>query len=266
MKNTYLFSPFLLVIGGYLWISASGGVADVQGQDRTGSPVSAQACNMCHQGNSFSVTTALVLIDANGDTVSEYQPNTSYTLTASINAPGASHYGFQITGLDAANNGIGTWTPNTTGTQKTTLNGRPYFEQKSPLADPVFECEWVSPDAGSGDVTFYGSALAVNGNGTATGDAYASFNDLVITEGSGLSVGITSSYEVKIFPNPAQQYLAISSTQEVESINIYALNGKKVLKFSSVGTHSVASLESGTYLVELVFANGKKQMEQLVKL
>lgn len=265
MKYTFLFSPFLLVSGAYLWMSASAGVADVQMQDRTGSPVSSNACNMCHQGASFNVTTNLQLIDQNGSVVTQYEPNSLYTVKATINAPNASHFGFQITGLDEGNNGIGEWTPITSGTKKVILNNRPYFEQNSALGTNVFESEWLAPGVGSGNVTFYGSALAVNRNGTASGDTYASFDDLVITEATGLSVKEISNNGFELYPVPAKQHITVGADNTINHIAIYSLTGQLAAEFEIAGTLDISPLNPGTYLIQVTFEDDTSQIKRFIK-
>jgi hypothetical protein len=64
-----------------------------------------------------------------------------------------------------------------------------------------------------------------------------------------------SSASIHIYPNPAKEYVTIKSSQNVISIDIYAMNGEKVLSQSKL-TESMkintSGLNAGMYLIRLV--------------
>jgi hypothetical protein len=269
MKIPYIFSPIVLGIGGLLWISASGGVADVQSKDRTGSPVSDVNCTQCHSaGANFSSAAIMQFTDPSGAPVSEYLPGEKYALKVNIQSIGSNSHGFQVTGLLSDNSKAGTCVAQSSNTQITPLNGRWYFEPSNVVMGGNYEMEWTAPSAGSGPVTFYGSALTVNGNGTTVGDEYVNIPNLVIAEGSPNGVkDLEALVNFKVYPNPVNSNLLISSEILMSRLEVMDLSGKTVIN-SMVNEKStsvdVSALKNGTYLVRVQTDNGE-MISRIVK-
>ncbi len=260
MKKTYIFSPIILGIGALLWISASGGVAKIQSKDRTGSPVSDVACTQCHMATgNFSTSAIIQLTDMSGGSVTAYVPGEVYNLKVRVQSSGNVGHGFQVTGLLSDNTSAGTCSSPSVNTAITPLNGRWYFEQTGAISNGEYEMVWTAPASGSGVVTFYGVALAHNGDGMTTGDEFVNIPNTVITED--ISSGITevAGLQVNLFPNPVQNVLSVQAENKILGINVIDISGKSVLK--TVGTGSlmevnVAELPIGTYFMEVTSTQG----------
>jgi len=86
----------------------------------------------------------------------------------------------------------------------------------------------------------------------------------------GTDVGIkeTEKIDIIIYPNPAQDRLSISTKQDIDSIVIYDLSGRVVMRQNLNNKNSnlnIKSLSSGTYLVQ-IFNKGKLlKSEKLIK-
>lgn len=256
MRKLYILSPLPLALGAVLWMSASGGVAKIQQKDRTNSPVSSPACTMCHlAGANFSTSASIEVRDGNGP-ITEYIPGETYTVKVDIQSTGNNGHGFQVTGLLANNSSAGSCNVVTSGTQKTSLGGRWYFEQSQTLNGGSYEMTWVAPAAGSGEVTFYGSALSVNGDGMTNGDEYVSISPVKLPEGSPNSVFNANVTEgLELYPNPTVSEVIIrSSGEEMQEVQIYALNGA-LMEQRAVNTDNVRfnveDYVKGTYIVKV---------------
>ena len=67
------------------------------------------------------------------------------------------------------------------------------------------------------------------------------------------------SVNVKVFPNPASNFIGLSHTKGVERISIFNVVGRKMKDFyvSPDTKYNIADLPNGMYLVQLVSANNK---------
>lgn len=263
MKKSYILSPVVIAAGAFLWMSASGGVADDQSKDRTGSPVSDQACTACHSGGSFSASASVVVKDMSGALVTEYTPGETYGVTVEIQSTGNSGHGFQLTALLVNNSSAGTCSATSSNTKSTALNGKWYFEHSSMVTGGSYEMTWVAPAIGSGDVTFYGSSLSVDGNGQTGGDQYANIPDVVITEATPNGIAsVTVESALQVFPNPVASELNISlGTETINRVEVYAISGRLVyqeINNTSKVMLDVSGYYSGTYFVRVFGENGSK--------
>ena len=64
---------------------------------------------------------------------------------------------------------------------------------------------------------------------------------------------------IKIYPNPAFNFIGLNNVSGVSSIIIYNLVGRKIKKFAAQKNerYDVADLPSGMYLVQLLGNDGK---------
>ena len=211
--------------------SRSGGPANILGAGVTGAPGSigsAGTCGNagCHVMGSFSPELSIQLFPSGETTpVEEYIPGETYTMQVSIMATSGTPagYGFQAVALDASDANTGSWTNIPSGVQSVTAGGRDYVEHNASSAESMFVVDWVAPEAGTGDVTFYSAGLAINGNGSTSGDGVAS-NSLSISEAptsstTQVNIGISS---LMITPNPVLEQTQISVT--VAKFGQYQLN------------------------------------------
>lgn len=73
-----------------------------------------------------------------------------------------------------------------------------------------------------------------------------------------------SQSSIRVYPNPTSDVLNISSKEEIETINIFDLTGKKVIS-SAEKSISVAHLPKGNYIVSVKHKNGKISSEKFIK-
>jgi Reeler domain len=145
--------------------------------DYTGSPASdfgggvstcSSSQNGCHAGG--TVNGSLTLSSNIG---AAYVSGQTYQITVALTDPDMVQGGFQLSAIDNANIGTGTFTPiaNTAllnGAGDPTIINHSSPLVSSPTATWIFN--WTAPSSGSAPVSFYCSAVAGNGGGS-SGDA-----------------------------------------------------------------------------------------------
>lgn len=213
MRNRYIVVSFCTIFGAFLWMSSTGGVANVQGADLTGSPLGDGFCSGCHSGGNFSPSISAELLDA-GVAVSQYQPGKSYTLRIRVNASGSpARYGFQAVALSGADNvKAGSFGTAPTGFRKTNLQDREYVEHSSPRSANTLEIQWTAPASSGESVRFYVSGIAANNNGSSSGDGSARLSQPLQINPMVTSTRepFTNKIALKILGNPIENNLNIS--------------------------------------------------------
>jgi hypothetical protein len=105
--------------------------------------------------------------------------------------------------------------------------------------------------------------LIFSGNPAGSGVVYVD-NVLFHTTSSGL--GENDANNVHVFPNPANEFLFISGTSELESVRIFDLNGKLVLSDELIGNKcNISSLNPGAYMVITELQSGEVQRHRILK-
>jgi len=186
----------------------------------------------CHNVATIADSTKLVIdiVGAGGS----YMPTTDYIINISVVSDGHLRGGFQMMAVDSMGNSVGTFTasglPN--GTQLATVGSKTYIEHKnmSSIATisgvTTWSMLWMSPTAGTGDVTFYAIGVAANNNGNSSGDQVFS-NNRTLTENLGSSI-IESHSILKLYPNPSIDYITITNNQNKMNVMIMDQNAKMV--------------------------------------
>ncbi len=82
---------------------------------------------------------------------------------------------------------------------------------------------------------------------------------------TGISPVFLAGEDFTIAPNPVADNLNIRSKEALATINIYDLTGRKIHTQSFQPTIYMANLSRGTYILELIGANGKRGIQKIVK-
>lgn len=224
----------------------------------TGAPGSSNNnCTTCHGGGGFgSVSVDFQLLTDSGNAVTEYVPGESYTINAAVNHSNGnpSGFGIQVVALDDANDATsGTWANPSANAKLVTLSSRNYFEQNAPSSANLFTCDWTAPAQGTGSVTFYMGANAVNGNGGNSGDNavldQVTFEEAEADSANGIfEIGME---QLSVFPNPATEFIQISSVESYNQTEIYAISGQKMsVDQTGNGMIDVSSYPTGIYILK----------------
>jgi hypothetical protein len=268
MKRKFLLS-FGAISAAIILMSAIANTSHSPGA-KTGSPADGANCTACHSG---ATQTATSWISSNIP-MTGYVPGTKYTITLTGTHAGVVKFGFELTAENAQKAKIGTFTiTNSTETQLTNMmhavthtgNGL------TPSGDSkTWSFDWTAPVAGSGDVTFYASLNAADGNGGTSGDVIYNTN-LTYTED--INAGIENSDQsnsFSIFPNPSTDVLNIKlNTTDAYEMSVLDLTGKQMLSEiirsqTEVYRLDVLELPKGVYLIHLK-SDRKLLTKQFVK-
>ena len=252
-NKLFLTAFSLFVIIGLM--SNSSGRANVFGQAVTGAPGDSNktcASSGCHSSGAFSPSPILLITDKDGNEVTNYRPGETYDINLSIETTGNPvEFGFQMVALASDISPVNQWENIGDNVQLVTLGDRDYIEHNSPSSENTFSARWTAPNAGTGDVNFYYSVNAVNGNGSPSGDggANASFT---LNE----TLSSTSDYQnvnINIFPNPTTDFLTINGLNKDFTYNVLDRLGKIQLKGSGSkeSTLNTEELTAGLYFLNV---------------
>ena len=246
-------------------MSNSGGRAAVQNSGATGAP-GENTCGRsgCHSAGAFNPMAEITIEDMDGNQVTEYFPGSTYKVTLTNEATGASRYGFQMTSLDPGNNRIGQWSNQSANAQISALTNRTYLEQNATSASNVISADWTVGATESGDVTFYAATNAVNGNGGTSGDGTAS-TSITITQAVTSNKEIDHTY-ARLYPNPSHDRIQITSDISIEHYELYSVLGTRVVSNTVTNNEiDISLLEVGTYLVRLSNSKGETIVKKIIK-
>lgn len=266
MNKRLLYATSAVVTAILMWLANGAGPGNVQGIDRTGSPLSPGACDACHSGGDFSPTITAELLDT-GTPVTHYQPNKNYTLRVKVTTASGSplRYGFQAVALTGTSNtAAGTFGTAPTGFRKTTIVGRTYVEHSSPRTNNTMDFPWTSPATLGEEIRFFAAGLAANNNSNSSGDAGVDLPTALV-----ISPLVSSSEELavekfglKMLGNPIGEQLRIrmQAPQTGEyRFTLMALNGSMLWSREMhlvQGEHQLnfdaESLPEGVYVLQVL--------------
>ena len=163
---------------------------------KTGAPGEG-LCVECHGAAVGDGSVTILGLPAN------YAPNTTYTVTVRVEDPGQQRWGFELTALNAALQGSGSFTvTDAVNTQVSAFAApaRSYMKHTSTgtrlgTADgPVdFNFDWTSPASDEGIITLYAAGNGATGNLASTGDfiytANVSMNSPIVANCCGQFTG-----------------------------------------------------------------------------
>ncbi len=124
---------------------------------------------------------------------------------------------------------------------------------------------------------FYGWSLAMSDNEIIVGSARDNWdsneeNELndagsaYIFTSSNLATNETnlSKNDVKIYPNPAKDFINVTSKKEINSIEILEQSGKKISESKELKIN-VSQLPKGIYILKIKFTNESSSIQKLIK-
>jgi len=82
-----------------------------------------------------------------------------------------------------------------------------------------------------------------------------------------LSVGNASYSNFKLYPNPTEGKVSVSSSQIIKSVAIYDLLGKRIMTINGDSKKlnlNVSQFEQGMYLVDIIGENNKSETKKLI--
>ena len=236
-------------------MSNSSGRANLFGQGLTGAPGDTNrtcASSGCHSSGAFSPSVNLDVFDPDRNDVTSFIPGVTYDITLRVDAvDNPSAYGFQMVALLEDETSATNWSEVGDNIQVVQLGERNYLEHDGPSTSNEFKTKWTAPEQGAGDVTFYFSANAVNGNGNQTGDGgvNSQFKLFELTT----SAEDLDELEINIFPNPTSDFITISDLNSEIRYTILDIKGQKVSASAAFGetTLDLRDFHSGLYFLNI---------------
>ena len=267
MKNAFTF--LCLAMGTYIWLGHSSGAAARQDADRTGGPLSENGdtfCSRCHSGGEFGTDVHLTLLSApDGDTITEYIPETAYTLRVSITAEGASAYGFQAVALAEDTTQAGTYGDAPAGTAVVAVGGVDYAEHSERDDDGTWDLIWNAPSVGTGPVTFYAAGNAVSNAGDGPSGDHPDTTSLQIPEALGAGIAdVNTLIQMQLAPNPVTDFVVVQwSSDEIDLDQLRIVSATGQLMHQRLIEGGISKLElavrdypTGVYFVQATSPEG----------
>lgn len=270
MKHSFLsaFSALAFIVGAFLLMASSSGVAHQQNTDRTGAPGSDNTCQQCHnQGNFSPQVNAFLVVDGDVE-VEQYLPGETYTLVVEVTSAGnPAGYGVHGTVVfeDGSNAGELIDQDDNDCIWLDEVDGRHIFEQNALCSSGFFEVEWVAPPAGNGPVFVYVSCIAANGNSAASGDVYVGgefdFGEDMTTsvvgqKGDGFKVSSLGQGQVELQSNEPVRCAILSLDGRI-LFDGPLESGRHTLRLDHQGWAAVRFLTaSGTVWTDRIWMNG----------
>lgn len=261
-----LFSTFIVLLSNSTGVPQA--VSKAPGESNHNS------CATCHSpGSNYNPEINFALLDTNSNLVTRYTPGQTYTARVTVSGSNSPRgFGFQMTCLDSLTNADqGIWTNFGDRVRQINLSpmGTPrrYVTQSNTSTTGIFTMSWTAPNEDKGPVKFYYTGLAVNLNRTTTGDdnVFASSTFLPTTTSSTSSNAFS---QVKIYPNPAQNYIEVQGHAKATVLRLVPLSGAS-FNYSIENTTlvDISELNTGFYQVQLIDTNNKViHSQSLVKL
>lgn len=91
--------------------------------------------------------------------------------------------------------------------------------------------------------------------------------DYAVYKNQQLAVSQKEKIEINLYPNPTRNsfQIEVNSDKEINSVRIFSVNGKEVLRFKEAQTsYDVSQLSKGVYFVEIEIEGGKS-IKKIVK-
>ena len=122
------------------------------------------------------------------------------------------------------------------------------------------ELELIRVDGGGhqwpGITTFVGGVGTINMDFYSPDEIWDFLSDKTCQE---LSTNKLLKKQIRISPNPASEFLAISASADIENVQILDFNGRTLLKLNGIGREQIISLEKfdqGVYILLLTCTDG----------
>jgi hypothetical protein len=238
MRNKFLSVLFIAVLG---WMMISSTTSSGGKSGKTGAP-GENDCTQCHGGS--AVNSGVGTVSLSTGITAGYDLSATYNMSVSVNQVGISLFGFSIVALDANGASVGNFvagTDNHIEFLTVSGNNRQYVTHNSnggaSAGSHTFGFSWVAPSSDVGDVTFYVSANASNGNGGTSGDFIYTTSSTVSAMGGGGSSFVIN----EINPDPSEVGADTTEFVELYGTPGMSLDGYVMVCFNGgTGTNNVS--------------------------
>lgn len=243
---TVLLLPSVLILFSYS-SGSPGGKTGSMGDGGT-------TCTQCHNDGTAVAEVGWITTNIPSD---GYTAGETYAITVTGTSNGVVKMGYEVTAENSSGMKEGTWT--ITDDARTKLaNSNNSVTHKSGGNTPngntnTWTANWTAPMAGMGDITFNSAVNAANGNGNTSGDQiYTTFETFAEAVISDISDELAAS--IKMYPNPAQNYLNIELPEE-SSYRVVSINGAQMTSFIDASNNNnidISDYKTGIYFVQII--------------
>lgn len=218
---------------------------------RTGSPGDSQDCSSCH--NNTGVTQIQNVITAN---IPEngYTPGETYSITVSgIKDEKIRRYGFSVTAEDNANLKVGTFIRG----DSTVVNQNHISHYPATTSnDPKWEFEWTAPEAGTGEVTFYGAFVLAKDTAAFINQFKVKTTNSSFQENISTSIASFNKDNQEAYITGNNLVLTNNSNIEINQVMIYNGMGQFISSSKFQSNIDFSSFNKGIYFVNLISTEG----------
>lgn len=224
---------------------------------RTGSTTDGGTCGTnggCH-GSSAGLISQDFLSVEDADS---YVPEDTMTIVVSPTQMNRDVWGFEMMAEDSNGNPVGEFISNQDANARDGgVRVTHKFATSFGTGGATWNVRWKGPAEGTGDITFYASALAANGNGSTGGDRVL-VNTLSLKEGARIigSALPMENIQVTLYPNPAVNTVHIQgSSKHIDRILVFNSQGVNLLNTGFQPILDIGQWESGVYFIKLQSGN-----------
>ena len=226
------------------------------GGNRTGSPGASGSCGSCHGGGSFFGQNKVGIV-LPGDTnfLTSYTPGAEYEFLVRLKGT-STKMGFQATAILTSGSAAGTLGTAPSGTNTYMSGSKIIWGHTMPSTTGEWRIKWTAPAAGSGNISFYASAVFANNNGRDNGDQVVP-GSKTITEDAANNAKSVNVETVQLLGNPVQD--AIVLNERVNLLTVMNMQGKVVANAMQTDRCDASQLSPGTYFVQVINKHNAKQ-------
>jgi hypothetical protein len=255
MKNRFYL--IILLLPTYLLMSYSSG-APVGKTGSVGDGGNTCATTGCHttDGVNYSPNIFVSGFPSNG-----YEPGHTYRINLQTSGVSNSVTGFECVMENSSNRRMGAFN-NINGNTQTAHNNEYITHTSAGTASHSWLFDWTAPATSQGNLTFYYAINFADGTGNTDHD-YVQTGSLVVNENT-TGLHILSDDLVKIYPNPTVSILHIDAVENIKSVSILDINGKRHEILINNNQVDVSSLPVGNYFLHLETEN-VKTVKQFIK-
>ncbi len=260
MKKLYALLPMLIIPFTMIFLANSSGSPG----GLTGSPGDGGAtCTGCHSGTPQNAS-GWITSDVPGN---GYVGGETYELTLSGTHAGAQRFGFELTAENATGEKLGGFTiTNSTETKLVNSNNAVTHTSQGTSASggsKSWTFQWTAPEGSTGDITFYASVNAANGDGGTGGDVIYLTNKEITPDVTGIA---EAGNALRIYPNPASGIVNVEAPQLApgSEVVVYNIGGQRVHTFvvnNLITQINLTHLNAGVYFMQ---AGENAAMQKLV--
>lgn len=185
---------------------------------------------------------------------SGYTPGETYSITVSgINEERIKRYGFSVTAEDNASLKVGSFIDGDGSKADQSHVG--HFPATF-SSNPTWNFEWIAPESGTGEVTFYGAFVLRKDTISFSNHFKVKTTNTTIQENISTSIVSFNKYKLDAYIMGNNLVLINNSNIEINQVMIYNGMGQFIASSNFQTNIDFSSFGKGTYFVNLISSEG----------